>query len=208
MLFNGELKASTKVPAIIWICSGEYYICNVSMCVMYVSYICRIYGCVICVCHWYVCHIYIYATYCHICVSYYLCDYTLHVNVCLCVCTCTCHSVWLEVRGQLERDCCLFPSYYLTSVLRLGRAFFPWSHQPLVCLFFSLSDSMSWTSLYFVILFKIDVCGIWNCHNLNCFILNTKDANALSPGYFFICSPTYVILKEVFLKWTCNTITN
>lgn len=93
----------------IYICMYVYDVC--------VIYVCYAYWCVIYMCHCYVCHIYVMYV-CHIWDSPYL----VCVSVCLCVCTYTCHNVCLEVRGQLERDCCLFPSHYLAWVLRLGRS--------------------------------------------------------------------------------------
>lgn len=182
------------------------YICNVSMCVMYVPHMCVIYMGVslICVsCMWYMCHI---------CV-WYMCAYTM----CVCECVFMCVHMYLpqcvteSQRTTWKRLLSFFHHLdhgYIIWLRSSGLAegFFPWSHQPLawfffsLCLFFSLSVSMSWTSLYFVILFKMAVCGIWNYHNLNFFFaLNTKNANALSSGYFFFCcGPRYVILKEVF----------
>lgn len=147
------------------ICIYVTYQCVWCMCHICVSYIwvCDMYVSLICVsCMWYMCHIYV----CDICVPI----------PCVCECVFMCvhmylDNVWLKVRGQLERDCCLFSIIWLRSS-GLAEGFFPWSHQPLACLFFSLSVSMSWTSLYFAILFKMAVCGIWNYHNLNFFFLH------------------------------------
>lgn len=177
------------------------------MCHMCVSYMCAIYMGVWYVCVIDMCVIYTYVWYSvtFVC-DMYVCIYSLYVWVCVYVCAHVLATMcdW-KSEDNLKETAVFFhrldPGYYFTWVLRLG-SFFPWSHQPLACLFFSLSDSMYWTSLYFVILFKMDVCT-WNYHNLIFFALNTKDANALSSGYFFFyCSPGYVILKEVFLKWT------
>lgn len=140
------------------------------MCHICVSYMCVIYGCVIFVSL--------------ICVSYiHMCDIVSHLSVtCMCVSIpCMCECVFMCVHMYLPR--CVtgsqrttwkrllsFSIVWILDIISLGssglaEAFFPWSHQPLVCLLFSLSDSMYWTSLYFVILFKMDVCT-WNYHNL------------------------------------------